>query len=66
MPSLFTVYVPSPGIVRVVLVQLFGLSDSLVSGVAGLSIPHSFNVVGASGEPPGASFNSGLMICVTS
>jgi hypothetical protein len=66
VPSLLTVYVPSPGIVNEVFEQLLGLSDSLTPEVAGSSIPHSYRDAGASGEPPGLSFNSGLMVCVTS
>ena len=66
VPSLFTVYVPSPGIVSEVFVQLFGLSVSLVPDVAGSSIPHSFKVDATSGEPPGVSLRSGRIVCVTS
>ena len=66
VPSLFTVYVPSPGIVSEVFVQLFGLSVSSVPVVVGSSIPHSFSVEATSGEPPGLSLSSGRIVCVTS
>ena len=66
VPLLLTVYVPSPGIVNEVFVQLLGLSASFTPDVAGSSMPHSFRVAGTSGEPPGSSFNNGLMVCVTS
>ena len=47
-PSEFTVYVPSPGIVTDVALQLFGLWASFAP-VVGSSTAHSFKVDGTSG-----------------
>ena len=49
VPSGFTVYVPSPGTVTDVLVQLGGVSPSFVLAVAGSSRPHNFTVEATSG-----------------
>ena len=59
VPSSFTVYVPSPGTVRDVLVQLGAVSASFVPDVAGSSSPHNFTVDATSGalEWPGSSLS---------
>ena len=61
VPSSLTVYVPSPGTVRDVLVQLFGISAA-TGGVAAVSAsPHNFNDDANNGKSatPGVSFASG-------
>ena len=54
VPSLFTVYVPSPGTVRDVWVQLFGVCTGL--------IPHNFTEVALNGKSaaPAVSFANGV------
>ena len=56
VPSLLTVYVPSPGTVRVVCVQLLGDSAGL--------IPHNFTDVANNGksEAPAVSLPSGVYV----
>ena len=55
-PSEFTVYVPSPGTVREVLSQLFGVCTGLM--------PHNFTEVAANGNDaaPGVSLLNGVYV----
>ena len=64
VPSEFTVYVPSPGTVSDVLVQLFGDSASFVPAVAGSSRPHNFTDVASSGKSgaPAESLPNGVYV----
>ena len=55
VPSLLTVYVPSPETVRDVLLQTNGPTPT----------PHNFNEVATAGKPASTwSFESGLRVCV--
>ena len=64
VPSLFTVYVPSPGTVSDAFEQVFGDSASFVPTVAGSSRPHNFIEVANSGKSttPRMSLPNGVYV----
>ena len=64
VPSLLTVYVPSPGTVSDVFEQAFGDSASSIRTVAGSSRPHNFTEVANNGKSvaPAVSLPSGVYV----
>jgi hypothetical protein len=64
VPSLLTVYVPSPGTVKEVFEQVFGVSATTGGDAEALARPHNFTDVATNGKSvaPGVSLEVGVYV----